>query len=129
MNPVIITGLEQGGQLTTTTDVDNWPGDHDGLQGPALMDRMLKHAEKFSASIVNDTIKSVDFSQRPLVLQGENKSYLAESVIIATGAKPKLLGLESENAFGAKEYLLVPPVMDFFIVVKRYSLLVAVIQR
>ena len=99
MKPVIITGLEQGGQLTTTTDVDNWPGDHTGLQGPELMQRMLEHTKKFEAEIVFDTIKSIDFTSKPHVLTGEYGQYHAHSVIIATGAKAKMLGLPSEETF------------------------------
>ena len=102
MKPVIITGVEQGGQLTTTTDVDNWPGDHTGLQGPALMERMLEHAKKFEAEIIFDTIKSVDFSVKPHVLTGEYGQYLAHAVIIATGAKARMLGLPSEETFWGK---------------------------
>jgi thioredoxin reductase (NADPH) len=102
MQPVIITGIEQGGQLTTTTDVDNWPGDHTGLQGPDLMKRMLEHAEKFNAEIIFDEIKEVDFSTKPLKLTGEYNTYLSHSVIIATGAKAKMLGLDSEQDFFGK---------------------------
>jgi thioredoxin reductase (NADPH) len=102
MKPVIITGLEQGGQLTTTTDVDNWPGDHTGLQGPDLMQRMLEHAKKFEAEIIFDTIKSVDFTSKPHVLTGEYGQYYAHSVIIATGAKAKMLGIPSETTFWGK---------------------------
>ena len=102
MKPLIITGLEQGGQLTTTTDVDNWPGDHTGLQGPDLMQRMLQHAEKFNAEVVFDYIKDVDFTTKPIKLIGEYKTYLTHSVIIATGAKAKLLGIESETEFFGK---------------------------
>ena len=102
MKPLIITGLEQGGQLTTTTDVDNWPGDHTGLQGPDLMQRMLQHAEKFNAEVVFDYIKDVDFTSKPIKLIGEYKTYLTHSVIIATGAKAKLLGIESETEFFGK---------------------------
>lgn len=102
MKPLIITGLEQGGQLTTTTDVDNWPGDHTGLQGPDLMQRMLKHAEKFEAEIVFDYIKDVDFTSKPIKLIGEYNNYQTHSVIIATGAKAKMLGLESETEYFGK---------------------------
>lgn len=102
LQPVIITGLEQGGQLTTTTDVDNWPGDHEGLQGPALMDRMLKHAEKFNTEVIFDQIKSVDFKNKPFKLVGEYNSYIADAVIVATGAKARMLGLHSEQEFFGK---------------------------
>jgi thioredoxin reductase (NADPH) len=99
LDPVIVTGMEQGGQLMTTTDVDNWPGDVEGLQGPALMDRMQKHAERFNTEIIFDTIHSVDFSGRPFKLQGDANSYTCDALIIATGASAMYLGLESEEAF------------------------------
>jgi len=99
LNPVLITGMEQGGQLTTTTDVDNWPGDNDGVQGPELMDRMRKHAERFNTEIIIDQITSVDFSTRPLKLQGDTGSYTCDALIISTGASAMYLGLESEEAF------------------------------
>jgi len=102
LNPVLITGMEQGGQLTTTTDVDNWPGDNDGVQGPELMDRMRKHAERFNTEMIIDQITSVDFSTRPLKLQGDTGSYTCDSLIIATGASAMYLGLESEEAFKGK---------------------------
>ena len=99
LSPVLITGVEVGGQLTTTTDVDNWPGDHDGLQGPDLMLRMQTHVEKFGTKLVNDHIKAVDFSGRPLLLEGDDTTYAADAVIIATGASAKYLGLPSEDEF------------------------------
>lgn len=99
LNPVLITGMEQGGQLTTTTDVDNWPGDNEGVQGPELMERMRKHAERFNTEIVIDQITSVDFSSRPLKLQGDSGSYTSDALIIATGASAMYLGLESEESF------------------------------
>lgn len=99
LNPVIISGLEPGGQLTTTTDVDNWPGAAEGIQGPVLMEQMLAHAQRFNTQIINDYIQSVDFSARPFTLNGERDSYSAEAVIIATGASAKYLGLPSETAF------------------------------
>ena len=102
LNPVLVTGLEMGGQLTTTTDVDNWPGDVEGLQGPALMQRMQQHAERFDTEIVFDLITSVDFSARPFQLQGDTHRYTADAVIIATGAAAMYLGLESEQAFRGK---------------------------
>jgi len=101
LNPVVITGLEPGGQLTTTTDVDNWPGDVEGLQGPALMERMQKHAERFNTKVIPDHIRSVDLKQRPFVLQGE-ATYTCDAIIISTGASAKYLGLESEKAFMGK---------------------------
>lgn len=99
LDPVVVTGMEQGGQLMTTTEVDNWPGDVEGLQGPALMDRMQKHAERFKAEIIFDTIHKVDFSDRPFKLQGDAYSYTCDALIIATGASAMYLGLESEEAF------------------------------
>jgi thioredoxin reductase (NADPH) len=101
-NPLLITGVEQGGQLMTTTDVDNWPGDVHGLQGPALMDRMRQHAERFNTQIVNDHIHKVDFSKRPLELHGDSGVYTCDALIIATGAAAKYLGLPSEDAFRGK---------------------------
>ena len=99
LNPVLITGLEVGGQLTTTTEVENWPGDHNNLQGPELMDRMKEHAEKYNVRIINDYIKAVDFKKNPLSLTGEKDEYVSNSLIIATGASAKYLGLASEKAF------------------------------
>tara|TARA_B100000242_G_scaffold79302_1_gene52305 strand:+ start:7891 stop:8811 length:921 start_codon:yes stop_codon:yes gene_type:complete len=98
LDPVLITGLEVGGQLTTTTDVENWPGDHDDLQGPDLMVRMQSHAEKFNVEIINDHIETVDISDKPIKLRGNNE-YLSESLIIATGASAQYLGLDSEQKF------------------------------
>lgn len=102
LNPVMITGMEQGGQLTTTTDVDNWPGDVEGLQGPELMDRMRLHAERFNTEIIFDHIKKVDLSSRPFVLTGDSESYTCDALIIATGASAKYLGMESEEAYKGK---------------------------
>lgn len=99
LNPMLITGIEQGGQLTTTTDVDNWPGDNDGVQGPELMERMRKHAERFDTEIVFDHIHTTDLSQRPFLLQGDSGSYTCDALIIATGASAKYLGMESEEAY------------------------------
>jgi thioredoxin reductase (NADPH) len=97
--PLLITGLEQGGQLMTTTDVDNWPGDVEGLQGPALMERMKRHAERFATEIVNDQVQAVDLSMRPFRLEGDAGHYTCDALIIATGAAAKYLGLESEERF------------------------------
>jgi thioredoxin reductase (NADPH) len=97
--PVIITGVEQGGQLMTTTDVDNWPGDVEGLQGPELMDRMLRHAQRFNTEIVNDHIHTADITRRPFQLDGDYGSYTCDALIIATGATAMYLGLDSEEAF------------------------------
>lgn len=100
LQPVMITGLEKGGQLTTTTDVDNWPGDVEGLQGPALMDRMESHARRFDTEIIFDYIQHVDLSRRPFRLTGGSKrDYTADALIIATGASAKYLGIPSEQAF------------------------------
>ena len=97
--PLLITGVEQGGQLMTTTDVDNWPGDVEGLQGPALMERMKRHAERFATEIVNDHVQSVDLAVRPFLLRGDLAHYTCDALIIATGAAAKYLGLPSEEKF------------------------------
>ena len=102
LKPVVITGMVQGGQLTTTTDVDNWPGDVEGLQGPALMQRMLEHAERFDTQVLFDQINAVDLSKRPFTLTGDMGSYTCDALIIATGASAQYLGLESETAFMGK---------------------------
>ncbi len=102
LNPVLVTGIAQGGQLMTTTDVDNWPADVDGVQGPELMERFQKHAERFDTEIVFDHINKVDFSGRPFKLAGDNGDYECDSLIIATGASAKYLGLPSEEAFMGK---------------------------
>jgi len=99
LNPVIITGIEQGGQLMTTTDVDNWPGDVEGLQGPELMDRMLKHVQRYNTEVVNDHIHTADLSVRPFVLEGDYATYTCDALIIATGAAAMYLGLPSEEAY------------------------------
>jgi thioredoxin reductase (NADPH) len=97
--PLLITGLEEGGQLMTTTEVDNWPGDPHGLTGPALMERMRKHAERFNTEVVNDHINKVDLSRRPFHLEGDRGVYTCDALVIATGATAKYLGLPSEEAF------------------------------
>lgn len=102
LEPVMITGMEMGGQLTTTTEVDNWPGDDKGVQGPELMERMKAHAERFGTEIIFDQISAVDFSERPLKLTGDSGSYTCDALIIATGASAMYLGLESEEAFKGK---------------------------
>ena len=99
LNPVMITGLEQGGQLMTTTDVDNWPGDNEGVQGPALMERMRLHAERFDTEIIFEYINKVDLQTRPFKLTGDSGEYTCDALIIATGASAQYLGLESEEAF------------------------------
>ncbi len=102
LNPVLITGMQQGGQLTTTTEVENWPGDAHGLTGPALMDRMRVHAETFNTEIVFDHIHTVNLKQRPFMLTGDNGSYSCDALIICTGASAKYLGLPSEQAFSGR---------------------------
>jgi thioredoxin reductase (NADPH) len=102
LKPVLVTGLQQGGQLMTTTEVDNWPGDVHGLMGPDLMARMQAHAERFETEIVFDHIHSADLSRRPFRLQGDNGEYTADALIISTGATAKYLGLESESRFMGK---------------------------
>ncbi|PAR27875.1 thioredoxin-disulfide reductase [Vibrio metoecus] len=99
LKPVLVTGMQQGGQLTTTTEVENWPGDAEGLTGPALMDRMKEHAERFDTEIVFDHINAVDLSSRPFRLTGDSQEYTCDALIISTGASAKYLGLESEEAF------------------------------
>ena len=102
MKPVIITGMEMGGQLTTTTDVDNWPGDDQGVQGPALMVRMQKHAERFGTEIIFDHINETDLKNKPFTLKGDSAVYTCDALIICTGASAMYLGLESEEAFKGK---------------------------
>ena len=97
--PLLITGMEQGGQLMTTTEVDNWPGDVHGLTGPGLMERMRQHAERFHTEILLDHVNEVDFSRRPLLLKGDRGDYTCDALVIATGASAQYLGLESEQAF------------------------------
>jgi thioredoxin reductase (NADPH) len=99
LNPVIITGLQPGGQLTTTTEVDNWPGDHEGVQGPELMERMRLHAERFNTLMIYDSIKAARLQQRPFILEGDSAHYTCDALIIATGASAKYLGLPSEETF------------------------------
>jgi thioredoxin reductase (NADPH) len=102
LNPVLITGMQQGGQLTTTTEVENWPGDANDLTGPVLMERMKEHAEKFETKIIFDHINKVDFSKKPYTLKGDSVSYTCDALIICTGASAQYLGLESEQAFMGK---------------------------
>jgi len=99
LDPVLITGIEQGGQLTTTTDVDNWPGDDQGVEGPELMQRMQRHAERFGTDIIFDHIHTTDLSERPFKLKGDAGEYTCDALIIATGASAMYLGLESEENF------------------------------
>ncbi|MBL4647777.1 MAG: thioredoxin-disulfide reductase [Gammaproteobacteria bacterium] len=102
LNPMLITGIQPGGQLTITTDVDNWPGDDQGVQGPELMQRMLKHAERFNTRIIFDHINKVNLKEKTFVLQGDSENYSCDALIIATGASAKYLGLDSEQAFMGK---------------------------
>ncbi len=102
LQPVIVTGIEVGGQMTTTTEVDNWPGDHEGVQGPELMVRMQKHAERFGTELIYDHISAVDLSKRPFELTGDSGEYSCDALIIATGASAMYLGLPSEEAFKGK---------------------------
>jgi len=102
LNPVLITGMQQGGQLTTTTEVDNWPGDDQGVDGNELMARMLRHAERFETEILFDHIHTVELSEKPFTLTGDSGTYTCDALIIATGASAKYLGLESETAFQGK---------------------------
>lgn len=102
LDPAIVTGIQPGGQLTITTDVDNWPGDVKGLQGPDLMDRMLRHAERFDTEMIYDHIHTTDLSQRPFRLEGDSGTYTCDALVIATGASARYLGLPSEEAFMGK---------------------------
>jgi len=102
LNPVVIAGIEPGGQLTTTTEVDNWPGGHEGLQGPELMNQMQEHSERFNTQVVYDNINETDLSQRPFTLKGDVDTYTCDALIICTGASAMYLGLESEEAFKGK---------------------------
>ena len=102
LEPVLFTGIEVGGQMTTTTDVDNWPGDAEGVQGPELMERMKRQAERFGTKLLYETVNSVDFSQRPFTVVADGGTYTADAVIVATGASAKYLGLPSEEAFKGK---------------------------
>lgn len=102
LSPVLIAGLQPGGQLTTTTEVDNWPGEHAGIDGPGLMERMRQHAERFNTRIISDQIVETDLQQRPFVLKGDSATYTCDALIIATGASAQYLGLPSEEAFKGK---------------------------
>ena len=99
LNPVILTGMQQGGQLTTTTDVDNWPGDPQGVQGPELMARMQEHAERFDTQVIFDHVEKTDFSEKPFKLFANSANYSCDALIICTGASAQYLGLPSEEAF------------------------------
>ena len=114
LNPVVITGLVAGGQLTTTTDVDNWPGDVEGLQGPDLMERMKIHAERFETQVIFDHINKVDLSNHPFQLKGDSDEYSCDALIIATGASAQYLGLDSEQAYMGKGVSACAPCDGFF---------------
>jgi thioredoxin reductase (NADPH) len=129
LNPVLITGLEPGGQLMTTTDIDNWPGDIEGLLGPILMERMQKHAERFETNIIYDHIEKSDLLKNPFELYGADTKYTSDAVIIATGSNARYLGLDSEEKFKGKEFLLVQPVMVFFIKINMLPSSVGVMSR
>jgi thioredoxin reductase (NADPH) len=102
LSPVLITGIEVGGQMTTTTDVDNWPGDAEGVQGPELMERMKRQAERFGTELIYETVNAVDFARRPLELTADSGTFTADAIIVATGASAKYLGLPSEEAYKGK---------------------------
>ncbi|MGL4269289.1 MAG: thioredoxin-disulfide reductase [Plesiomonas sp.] len=114
LNPVLVTGMQQGGQLTTTTEVENWPGDASDLTGPALMDRMRDHAEKFNTEIIFDHINKVDLQSKPLRLYGDSTEYTCDALIIATGASARYLGLPSEEAFKGRGVSACAPCDGFF---------------
>ena len=114
LKPVMITGIQPGGQLTTTTEVDNWPGDAHGLQGPALMERMKAHAERFDTEIIFDHINKTDLSKRPFTLYGDSGVYTCDALIIATGASARYLGLDSEESFKGKGVSACAPCDGFF---------------
>ena len=99
LSPVLVTGIEVGGQMTTTTDVDNWPGDDEGVQGPDLMERMRRHAERFDTRLVHDHVAGADLSRRPFRLLGDSATYTCDALIVATGASARYLGLDSEEAY------------------------------
>jgi thioredoxin reductase (NADPH) len=128
LRPIVITGMQQGGQLTTTTEVENWPGGSAELQGPELMQQMQAHVERFEAEIVFDHIEKVDLSQRPFRLGG-SKDYSCDALIIATGASAQYLGLESETAFMGKGVSACATWMAFSIAIKRWRSSVAVTRR
>jgi len=114
LNPLMITGIQPGGQLTTTTEVDNWPGDVEGLTGPALMERMQKHAERFDTEVVFDHIHTAELQQRPFILKGDSATYSCDALIIATGASAQYLGLPSEDAFAGRGVSAFAPCDGFF---------------
>ncbi|OED42404.1 thioredoxin-disulfide reductase [Chromatiales bacterium (ex Bugula neritina AB1)] len=123
LNPVLITGVEQGGQLMTTTDVDNWPADNDGVQGPELMERFRKHAERFETEIVFDHIHTVDLSSKPFTLTGDSASYTCDALIISTGASARYLGLPSEEAYKGRGVSACATCDGFFYKQKRVAVI------
>jgi len=123
LEPVIIAGMQPGGQLTITTDVDNWPGDVEGLQGPALMERMQRHAERFNTKIIYDHILAVDFAQRPFILKGDQGTYTCDALIIATGASAKYLGLPAEKIYAGKGVSACATCDGFFYKKKRVAVI------
>ncbi len=123
LNPAIITGLEQGGQLTTTTDVDNWPGGAEGLQGPELMDRMLNHVERYNTEVIFDHIHTAELDKRPFVLKGDSGTYTCDALIIATGASARYLGLPSEEAYKGRGISACATCDGFFYKEKRVAVI------
>lgn len=122
LSPVVITGMQAGGQLMTTTEVDNWPGDVDGVQGPELMQRMQQHAERFDTKVIFDHIQEVKLQQRPFCLKGDSKEYSCDALIIATGASARYLGLLRSRLIWVRGFLLVQPAMVFSIKIRRLLL-------
>lgn len=129
LQPVLITGMEKGGQLTTTTEVENWPGDPNDLTGPLLMERMHEHATKFETEIIFDHINKVDLQNRPFRLTGDSGEYTCDALIIATGASARYLGLPSEEALKAVEFLLVQPATVSSIATRKLRSSAAAIPR
>lgn len=129
LQPVLITGMEKGGQLTTTTEVENWPGDPNDLTGPLLMERMHEHATKFETEIIFDHINKVDLQNRPFRLTGDSGEYTCDALIIATGASARYLGLPSEEAFKGRGFLLVQPATVSSIATRKLRSSAAAIPR
>lgn len=127
LKPVLLTGIEQGGQLTTTTEVENWPGDAEGLTGPGLMERMREHALKFNTEVIIDHINKVDFQTRPFRLFGDSEEYTCDALIIATGASAQYIGLPSEESLKGAECPPAPPAMAFSIAIRKSLLSAAAI--
>ena len=130
LNPVLITGLQPGGQLTTTTEVDNWPGDHAGVEGPELMERMRLHAERFNTQMIYDHITRADLKQRPFLLQGDSASYSCDALIIATGASAKYLGTPLGGTLSrGRAFRPVPPVTGSSIAARMWRSSAAAVPR